>query len=80
MSGEEKAEIAIVGAGYVGVPLAQVFVEGGKRVVLVDVVQERVDQLLRGESYIEDVPSDVLRVVFEAEPDLIAGLDPSAAR
>jgi len=28
--------------------------------VLVDVVQERVDQLNRGESYIEDVPSDVL--------------------
>ena len=31
-----KPEIAIVGAGYVGVPLAQVFAEAGKRVVLVD--------------------------------------------
>jgi UDP-N-acetyl-D-glucosamine dehydrogenase len=53
-------EVAIIGAGYVGVPLAQVFAEAGKRVVLVDVVQERVDQLNRGESYIEDVPSEVL--------------------
>jgi UDP-N-acetyl-D-glucosamine dehydrogenase len=55
-----KPEVAIIGAGYVGVPLAQVFVEAGKRVVLVDVVQERVDRLNRGDSYIEDVPSEVL--------------------
>src|SRR5712691_169811 len=55
-----KPEIAIIGAGYVGVPLAQVFAEAGRRVVLVEVVQERVDQLNRGESYIEDVPSETL--------------------
>ena len=55
-----KPEIAIIGAGYVGVPLAQVFADAGRRVVLVDVVQSRVDQLNRGESYIEDVPSAVL--------------------
>ncbi len=55
-----KPEIAIIGAGYVGVPLAQVFTEAGRRVVLVDVVQARVDQLNRGESYIEDVPSETL--------------------
>jgi UDP-N-acetyl-D-glucosamine dehydrogenase len=55
-----KPEVAIIGAGYVGVPLAQVFAEAGKRVVLVDVVQERVDRLNRGDSYIEDVPSEVL--------------------
>jgi UDP-N-acetyl-D-glucosamine dehydrogenase len=55
-----KADVAIVGAGYVGVPLAQVFAEAGKRVVLVDVQQARVDQLNRGESYIEDVPSETL--------------------
>jgi UDP-N-acetyl-D-glucosamine dehydrogenase len=58
-------EIAIVGAGYVGVPLAQVFVEAGKRVVLVDIDQDRVDQLLRGESYIEDVPSETLRAMLD---------------
>jgi UDP-N-acetyl-D-glucosamine dehydrogenase len=58
-------EVAIVGAGYVGVPLAQVFAEAGKRVVLVDVVQERVDMLNRGESYIEDVPSETLRKLVD---------------
>jgi UDP-N-acetyl-D-glucosamine dehydrogenase len=60
-----KPEIAIVGAGYVGVPLARVFAEAGKRVVLVDIVQERVDMLNRGESYIEDVPSELLRPLVD---------------
>lgn len=50
-------EVAIVGAGYVGVPLAQVFAEAGVGTVLVDVDQTRVDALGRGESYIEDVTS-----------------------
>jgi UDP-N-acetyl-D-glucosamine dehydrogenase len=55
-----KPDVAIIGAGYVGVPLAQVFAEAGKCVVLVDVQQSRVDAINRGESYIEDVPGDVM--------------------
>ena len=53
-------EVAIVGAGYVGVPLAQVFAEAGRRVVLVDVDGQRVERLRRGDSYIEDVPTETL--------------------
>jgi len=53
--------VAIIGAGYVGVPLAHVFADAGHSVLLVDVVQERVDELNRGESYIEDVSSEVLK-------------------
>ena len=53
-------EVAIVGAGYVGVPLAQVFAEAGRRVVLVDVDRQRVERLRRGDSYIEDVPTETL--------------------
>ena len=56
-----SAEIAIVGAGYVGLPLAQVFAEAGRSVVLVDVSADRVAAIERGESYIEDVPAEVLR-------------------
>jgi UDP-N-acetyl-D-glucosamine dehydrogenase len=59
-------EIAIVGAGYVGLPLAQVFADAGRRVVLVDVDEARVERLRRGESYVEDVPSETLgRLVAE---------------
>ena len=54
-------DVAIVGAGYVGVPLAQVFAEAGRSVLLVDRDADRVAQLNRGESYIEDVPSEVLK-------------------
>ncbi len=58
--------IAIVGAGYVGVPMAQVFAEAGHSVLLLDVDAERVAQLNRGESYIEDVSSETLgRLVRE---------------
>ena len=53
-------DVAIIGAGYVGVPHAQVFAEAGRRVVLVDVDVDRVAKLSRGESYIEDVPSATL--------------------
>jgi UDP-N-acetyl-D-glucosamine dehydrogenase len=52
--------IAIVGAGYVGVPLAQVFAEAGHSVLLLDVDRGRVEMLNRGESYIEDVSSETL--------------------
>ncbi|HZT16235.1 MAG TPA: nucleotide sugar dehydrogenase [Gaiellaceae bacterium] len=53
-------DVAIIGAGYVGMPHAQTFAEGGKKVVLVDVVQSVVDAINRGESHIQDVPSEVL--------------------
>jgi UDP-N-acetyl-D-glucosamine dehydrogenase len=59
------ADVAIVGAGYVGVPLAQTFAEAGRTVLLVDVDAERVAQLNRGESYIEDVPSASLARLIE---------------
>jgi UDP-N-acetyl-D-glucosamine dehydrogenase len=58
-------DVAIVGAGYVGVPLAQVFAEAGKSVVLLDVDARRVAMLNRGESYIEDIPSSKLREFVE---------------
>ena len=53
-----KRDVAIVGAGYVGLPLAHTFAEAGRTVLLLDVDAERVAQLNRGESYIEDVASD----------------------
>ena len=60
-------DVAIVGAGYVGVPLAQVFAEAGRSVLLVDRDAERVAQLNRGESYIEDVPSEALKRLVDGQ-------------
>jgi UDP-N-acetyl-D-glucosamine dehydrogenase len=58
--------IAIVGAGYVGVPLAHVFAGAGHTVLLVDVQAERVAELNRGESYIGDVSSEQLKQHVDA--------------
>jgi UDP-N-acetyl-D-glucosamine dehydrogenase len=59
------SKVAIVGAGYVGLPLAQVFAEGGNAVLLVDVERRIVDGVNRGESHIEDVPSEALGPLVE---------------
>jgi UDP-N-acetyl-D-glucosamine dehydrogenase len=56
-----KSDVAIVGAGYVGMPLAQAFAQAGKTVVLVDVKPEVVEGINRGESHIVDVPSGELK-------------------
>ena len=61
-----KRDVAIVGAGYVGLPLARTFADAGKSVLLVDVDAGRVAQLNAGESYIEDVPTDVLKPLVKA--------------
>jgi UDP-N-acetyl-D-glucosamine dehydrogenase len=48
-------DVAIVGAGYVGVPLAHTFANAGRSVLLVDVAAEVVDAINAGRSHIEDI-------------------------
>jgi len=60
-------DVAIVGAGYVGLPLAVTFADAGQRVLILDVVPELVDAINSGASHIEDVPDAVL------EPHVSAG-------
>jgi UDP-N-acetyl-D-glucosamine dehydrogenase len=59
-------DVAIVGAGYVGLPLARTFADAGKKVLLVDVDPARVAKLNKGESYIEDVPSETLKPLVDS--------------
>ena len=63
---EPTWDVAVIGAGYVGLPLAQTFAEAGQTVVLVDVVESLVDALNRGESHIDDVPSEKLEPLVES--------------
>jgi UDP-N-acetyl-D-glucosamine dehydrogenase len=58
-------EVAVVGAGYVGVPLAATFAEAGCRVLVVDVVEDIAAALNRGESHIADVSSERLAPLVE---------------
>src|SRR5205814_83062 len=59
-------DVAVIGAGYVGIPHAATFAEAGCSVLVVDVVPELVDALNRGESHIEDVPSEQLAPLVES--------------
>ncbi len=56
-----KAVVAVVGAGYVGLPLAVEKAKVGFPVWCIDRNEKRVDMLNRGESYILDVKSEELR-------------------
>ena len=52
------AVVAVMGLGYVGLPLAVIFAEVGFKVIGIDPSQEKVAALMNGESYIMDVPSE----------------------
>jgi UDP-N-acetyl-D-glucosamine dehydrogenase len=53
-----RARVAVVGLGYVGLPLAVAFGEAGFRVTGLDVDPTRIATLNSGESYIEDIASE----------------------
>jgi UDP-N-acetyl-D-glucosamine dehydrogenase len=55
---DKNAKIAILGLGYVGLPLAVVFAEAGFHVTGVDPDKRKVDALAEGKSYIPDVKSE----------------------
>src|SRR6266566_7124352 len=62
------SDVAIIGAGYVGLPLGQIFAEAGRSVLLVETSAERVSQINNGESYIDDVDSaDLKRLVDDGK-------------
>jgi UDP-N-acetyl-D-glucosamine dehydrogenase len=53
-------KLAVMGQGYVGLPLAMRAVEVGHTVVGFDTDSTRIKRLAAGESYVEDIPSEQL--------------------
>jgi nucleotide sugar dehydrogenase len=75
-------KLAVVGQGYVGLPLALRAVEAGFDVVGFDVDTERIKQLAAGESYVEDIANDRLTAALDSgryrptdDPEHLAGFD-----
>lgn len=62
---KKEATIAIIGAGYVGLPLAVAFAEEGFKVHTIDNNREKIASLLMGKSYIDDVSSEELEEVVK---------------
>jgi UDP-N-acetyl-D-glucosamine dehydrogenase len=54
----KEARMAVLGLGYVGLPLAVVFAEAGFDVIGIDPDASKVDLLNKGVSYIPDVPTE----------------------
>jgi UDP-N-acetyl-D-glucosamine dehydrogenase len=52
------ASAAVVGLGYVGLPLALAYVDAGYRVIGYDVDPDKIEKLLAGRSYIGDVTDE----------------------
>jgi len=54
------SKVAIIGLGYVGLPLAVEFAHAGFDVCGLDISKEKVDSINRGVNYIKDVPDELL--------------------
>jgi UDP-N-acetyl-D-glucosamine dehydrogenase len=76
---EKKAVVGVVGLGYVGLPLLLCFAEKGFRVIGLDIDPDKVESLLRGDSYIRHIPSARIRKARESNL-LDASTDLSNAR
>ena len=63
---EKKAGIAILGLGYVGLPLAVVFGEAGFKVTGIDPDARKVDSLNKGVSYIPDVKTETVAALVKS--------------
>ena len=62
----KDARIAILGLGYVGLPLAAVFAEAGFRVTGIDPDSRKVDSLKNGISYIPDVKTEAIAKLVQS--------------
>ncbi|MEZ4557623.1 MAG: nucleotide sugar dehydrogenase [Caldilineaceae bacterium] len=57
---QREAQVAVVGLGYAGLPIAVAFAECGYHVTGIDIDAAKVDALNRGVSYVEDIPDAAL--------------------
>ncbi|MGL4648975.1 MAG: nucleotide sugar dehydrogenase [Caldilineaceae bacterium] len=68
---QRQAHVAVIGLGYVGLPLAVQFAEAGYRVTGIDLDTRKIDALGERRSYIDDVPSSAIAAL----PHLTATTD-----
>lgn len=69
---ETGFDVAIVGLGYVGLPLAMEATRAGLRVLGFDIDPEKIESLLEGRSHVEDIAD------AEVDGALVSGFHPSA--
>lgn len=62
---KKDIKVAVVGLGYVGLPLAMAIVDKGVRVIGIDLDQRKIDSLVKGQNYIQDVDDQELAAAIE---------------
>jgi UDP-N-acetyl-D-glucosamine dehydrogenase len=72
---DRSASVVVVGAGYVGLPLAVEIAQAGYRVTAFDKSAGKVDSINAGKSYIDDVPTKIVEPLVKAGK-LLASTDP----
>lgn len=65
--GDRTLQLAVIGLGYVGLPVATAFARRGFRVIGLDTDTSIVDRLRSGKSHIADVTSDELATLLATE-------------
>jgi len=63
----KKALVGVIGLGYVGLPLVREFTRGGMKVLGFDVDAAKVRSLTAGRSYIEHIPSSVVKEMVRSK-------------
>ena len=58
-------EVAIIGAGYVGLPLALRFILKDTPVAIIDIDSNKIEALQNGESYINEIPASQIQQAVE---------------
>lgn len=61
-----SVSVAVVGLGYVGLPLAIVLADSGYRVVGIDVNESKVRMINRGLSYVEDIADETIQSLLSS--------------
>ena len=61
----KDACVAVLGLGYVSLPLALAFAKKKFDVVSIDIDERRVDSLSKGKSYVDDIKADALRAQLD---------------
>jgi len=64
---KRKAKVAVIGLGYVGLPLAVEFARAGFRTTGIDIDKERVKRINEGKSYLLDIASKELSPLVRKE-------------
>jgi len=72
---DRSANVVVVGAGYVGLPLAVEIAKAGFSTIAYDRSAEKVSAINAGRSYIEDIPTSMLAPLV-ADKKLSASADP----